>query len=214
MAALEAIAEAEPSAVAGAEAAAGDVDQQEASHEDTQAPVEVALQPHADMVTMSVVESAPGVTTELTGETTLPQPAAEPEMLEVWRPGRAGRPERQEGRRRPRPKRREGSNAVAQSVPQTTGDSAAPATAAAADSSQPASQQPGAAPDQRPERHHRRRQRPDQRFDRPQRERDRPSGKPPRFERREREKAPDPNSPFAKLAALKAQLEADAKERS
>ena len=28
-----------------------------------------------------------------------------------------------------------------------------------------------------------------------------------------REKAPDPNSPFAKLAALKAQLEADAKER-
>ncbi len=28
-----------------------------------------------------------------------------------------------------------------------------------------------------------------------------------------REKAADPNSPFAKLAALKAQLEADAKER-
>ena len=35
-----------------------------------------------------------------------------------------------------------------------------------------------------------------------------------RSERREaREKAADPNSPFAKLAALKAQLEADAKER-
>ncbi|MGB6757159.1 MAG: hypothetical protein WBE82_04415, partial [Xanthobacteraceae bacterium] len=32
-------------------------------------------------------------------------------------------------------------------------------------------------------------------------------------QRREREKAPDPNSPFAKLAAFKAQLEADAKER-
>jgi ATP-dependent RNA helicase SUPV3L1/SUV3 len=43
--------------------------------------------------------------------------------------------------------------------------------------------------------------------DRPPRER--PPAK--RFERRE--KAPDPNSPFAKLAALKAQLEADAKER-
>jgi ATP-dependent RNA helicase SUPV3L1/SUV3 len=28
-----------------------------------------------------------------------------------------------------------------------------------------------------------------------------------------REKAPDPNSPFAKLAALKAQLESEAKER-
>jgi len=28
-----------------------------------------------------------------------------------------------------------------------------------------------------------------------------------------RDKAPDPDSPFAKLAALKAQLEADAKDR-
>jgi hypothetical protein len=37
----------------------------------------------------------------------------------------------------------------------------------------------------------------------------RPAAK--RFERRE--KLPDPNSPFAKLAGLKAQLEADAKER-
>ncbi len=50
-----------------------------------------------------------------------------------------------------------------------------------------------------------------QRQDRPQRDRDRPHVN--RFERRERDKAPDPNSPFAKLAALKAQLEADAKER-
>jgi ATP-dependent RNA helicase SUPV3L1/SUV3 len=102
---------------------------------------------------------------------------------------------------------------VAPGAPQTTGDSIAPA--AAADSLQP-TEQPGAASDQRQERHqhHRRRQRPDQRFERPQRERDRPSGKPPRFERREREKVADPNSPFAKLAALKAQLEADAKEHS
>jgi ATP-dependent RNA helicase SUPV3L1/SUV3 len=51
------------------------------------------------------------------------------------------------------------------------------------------------------------------RGDRPQRERERAQAHPARFERREREKAPDPNSPFAKLAALKAQLEADAKER-
>ncbi|MGC2593772.1 MAG: hypothetical protein WA425_17850, partial [Xanthobacteraceae bacterium] len=51
--------------------------------------------------------------------------------------------------------------------------------------------------------------RPQRDRDRPQRERDRPPVK--RFERRE--KAPDPNSPFAKLAALKAQLEAEAKER-
>jgi ATP-dependent RNA helicase SUPV3L1/SUV3 len=33
----------------------------------------------------------------------------------------------------------------------------------------------------------------------------------PRWERRD--KAPDPNSPFAKLAALKEQLEANAKRR-
>jgi ATP-dependent RNA helicase SUPV3L1/SUV3 len=34
-----------------------------------------------------------------------------------------------------------------------------------------------------------------------------------RTDRDRRDKAPDPNSPFAKLAALKEQLEADAKER-
>jgi len=53
----------------------------------------------------------------------------------------------------------------------------------------------------------RHRRKPEHRADRSQRER--PPAK--RFERRE--KMPDPNSPFAKLAALKAQLEADAKER-
>jgi ATP-dependent RNA helicase SUPV3L1/SUV3 len=55
----------------------------------------------------------------------------------------------------------------------------------------------------------------DQRFDRPRRERERPpAAHAPRYERHERrEKVADPNSPFAKLAALKAQLEADAKER-
>jgi ATP-dependent RNA helicase SUPV3L1/SUV3 len=62
--------------------------------------------------------------------------------------------------------------------------------------------------DGRPPRH-RRRQGGEHRSDRPTRERERPTVK--RFERRE--KAPDPNSPFAKLAGLKAQLEADAKER-
>jgi ATP-dependent RNA helicase SUPV3L1/SUV3 len=214
VAALEAVLEAEPLAT-GADAAVSDAEH-EVSHEATQAPVEMALQPHADMVTMSAVESAPSVTAEQAGETTLPQPAAtEPEMIEVWRSGREGRPERKEGRRRPRFKRRDGNNAVAPGAQQKTGDSVAPATAAVADSSHPTAEQPGAAPEQKPERHqhHRRRQRPEQRFERPQRERDRPSGKPPRFERREREKVADPNSPFAKLAALKAQLEADAKER-
>jgi ATP-dependent RNA helicase SUPV3L1/SUV3 len=73
----------------------------------------------------------------------------------------------------------------------------------------------------RSERHGERSDRP--RGDRP----DRPRGERPHFAkdrseqndrrdyapRREREKQPDPDSPFAKLAALKAQLEANAKER-
>jgi ATP-dependent RNA helicase SUPV3L1/SUV3 len=62
----------------------------------------------------------------------------------------------------------------------------------------------------RPPRHRRRYEgEREHRHDRPQREREQPPVK--RFERRD--KPPDPNSPFAKLAALKAQLEADAKER-
>jgi ATP-dependent RNA helicase SUPV3L1/SUV3 len=73
----------------------------------------------------------------------------------------------------------------------------------------------------RPDRHGDRSERP--RGDRPERSRgERPHFAKDRNEqkdrrdyapRREREKQPDPDSPFAKLAALKAQLEADAKER-
>jgi ATP-dependent RNA helicase SUPV3L1/SUV3 len=62
---------------------------------------------------------------------------------------------------------------------------------------------------------HRREHGQDQRQDHRHDQRDRRDykdrGEPP--QRREREKQPDPNSPFAKLAALKAQLEANAKER-
>jgi ATP-dependent RNA helicase SUPV3L1/SUV3 len=105
-------------------------------------------------------------------------------------------------------------------VPQQAGD--AP-NAAVAENVPQGEQQAAASEEKKPERHQRHHQRPrsEQRFnhrqqpdrDRPprDRDRDRSSGKPARFERRE--KAPDPNSPFAKLAALKAQLEADAKER-
>ena len=62
-------------------------------------------------------------------------------------------------------------------------------------------------PDGRPDR-----DRPDRAAERPQqaRQADEKPRPPPR---ERREKAPDPNSPFAKLAALKAQLEANAKER-
>jgi ATP-dependent RNA helicase SUPV3L1/SUV3 len=131
--------------------------------------------------------------------------SGEPEMIDVWRPGRAARPE---GRRH-RPRRHEARKDAGQSVPR------APETVVAAPAEQNApSQEPAAATaaPAREARHprHRRRYAGEHRSDRPPRDRERPPVK--RFERRE--KAPDPNSPFAKLAALKAQLEADAKERN
>jgi ATP-dependent RNA helicase SUPV3L1/SUV3 len=190
------------------------------------------LLPAVDLVTASTSEPVSVAETGATSEATSQPAPAEPELVEVWRPGRAGRPE---GKRRPRFRRREADRPSAQDTNQQT-----PAVAAADGAAQSVEQQPAGDTDKRPERHQRpprrhrqdqRRQdqhrldqhrpdqhRPEQRFDRQQRDRssrdrDRPSGKPARFERRERDKAPDPNSPFAKLAALKAQLEADAKER-
>jgi ATP-dependent RNA helicase SUPV3L1/SUV3 len=198
----------------------------EVSHQALQEPVEAALQPAADLVTASptavtdetATTAAPSSTVaEASADVALDKPVAEPVMIEVWRPGRAGRPE---GARRPRFKRREpGRHKVAeQGAPRRPDEPvpAIPAVAAVQTEASPPSGE-GAATEQphakRHQRHHRR-PKPEQRFDRPPRERDRERpARPPRFERREREKAPDPNSPFAKLAALKAQLEADAKER-
>jgi ATP-dependent RNA helicase SUPV3L1/SUV3 len=149
--------------------------------------------------------------------------AAEPEMIDVWRPGRS------EGQRRPQGRRREaGKQFGRRENPRTHGSPSpsispdATAQALPAEQTNPAEQpapaeQAGAAETPKPERHarHRRRQGAAQRFDRPRRERERPPAHAAaRHERHERrEKAPDPNSPFAKLAALKAQLEAEAKER-
>jgi ATP-dependent RNA helicase SUPV3L1/SUV3 len=210
-----------PAPTAEGEASAANDAVHEVSHEALQAPVEAALQPAAEFVTANTAASAAGeMTSEATdtpSEAAPPSPPAEPEFVEVWRPGRAGRPEA--GQRRPRFKRRDASHGTAKDAPQPAGDAPSTAVAETATATEP---QAGANEDRKPERHqrHRQRSRSEQRFDRrqgdrdrPPRERDRPSGKPARFERHEREKAPDPNSPFAKLAALKAQLEADAKER-
>ena len=151
--------------------------------------------------------------------------AAEPEMIEVWRPGRS------EGRRRPQGRHRQAGRPFAkhEGAPQqdaTTASSASEAASPASSGEQaptaehtaPAEQSAAGEPS-KPERHSRNRRRHggDQRADRPRRERERPPAHATRHERHERherrEKAPDPNSPFAKLAALKAQLEAEAKER-
>jgi ATP-dependent RNA helicase SUPV3L1/SUV3 len=122
------------------------------------------------------------------------QPTSEPEMIEVWRPGR------REGQRRVRAgQHRKRKDAPAPQPARE--DSIQPPAAAPASAATPSH-----GDTRQRSRQDSRRRKPEHRFDRPQRE-------PPamRFERRE--KMPDPNSPFAKLASLKAQLEADAKER-
>ena len=168
---------------------------------------------------------------EAAAEKAQPLSAEEPTLIEVWRPARP------EGRHRPRPSRRqsgpEKGKETGTETHRATGrrtrrdrppshHGPEPVAAAAAGEAAPApspdqTQNAGAAP-AKEGRHSRHRRRPagehragEHRPERPQRERERPQPRPARFERRE--KPPDPNSPFAKLAALKAQLEANAKER-
>jgi ATP-dependent RNA helicase SUPV3L1/SUV3 len=138
--------------------------------------------------------------------------ANEPEMIEVWRPGRMGDRRRVRARQRGRAKQIRGEAAVLprQSSPENSAPE--PGTAASAQRGEdaattgPAAETDAHAKPRRPVRQ----RRPEHRMDRQDRQKwERPPGK--RFE--PREKRPDPNSPFAKLAALKAQLEADAKER-
>ena len=141
------------------------------------------------------------------GEAAQPQTAEDVVMIEVWRPGRS------EGRRRPHGRHRNQGRKpedARKPSPERTEAAGTPVAAAEVALSPNAAETPSAAQTHaRPGRPPRHRRRPDHRQDRPPRERERPPVK--RFERRE--KVADPNSPFAKLAALKAQLEADAKER-
>jgi ATP-dependent RNA helicase SUPV3L1/SUV3 len=132
--------------------------------------------------------------------------AAEPALVEVWRPGRS------DGRHRARDKRRGPRRQSVESAPERVESAVAAGDAQAAPSGEQLT--PATVRDQRRPRRHGRPPSEDRR-DQPRErgQRDRPPMRGPRFDRREREKAPDPNSPFAKLAALKAQLEAEAKER-
>ena len=140
-------------------------------------------------------------------------PPATEEMIEVWRPGRAG--DRHRGRARARARAKPVRAEPAAGTSTLSAESGATAIAEA--NAAPAVTEPDRQKDahRRPHRPARQRRKPEHRMDRQDRDgreghkpRERP-GK--RFEARE--KMPDPNSPFAKLAALKAQLEADAKER-
>lgn len=196
-------------------------------------PAIVAVEPVAAPESLSTVsaEAAPPLADaaapiETAGAEAKP---AEPAMIEVWRP--AGRSERRphKPRRPPRPQ-----HAPAQAEAQT--ESAAPADASAPAPAEPASRaprphRPERDRQQRQDRHERQQRMERQSKSIAQRG-ERPGGGPPRSERPRRDKGdrveraereqyyakpfggggrsskePDPNSPFAKLAALKAQLE-------
>ena len=140
--------------------------------------------------------------------TAAPSAAEEAAFIEVWRPGRPSeRPRHGKPRRHRRP---EPATAAAEGAAARTSPAPVEASAAAEGGGEPPQRKP------RPQRHrpeHKGKGRPPQ--DRPPRregQRDRGAFAKPRLQER-REKVADPNSPFAKLAALKAQLEADTKER-
>ncbi|MBI4273836.1 MAG: helicase [Rhizobiales bacterium] len=139
-------------------------------------------------------------------------------FIEVWRPGRPPsekRPDHRGSRRDRHRAERERPRAGTVAAP----DSVAAAPLAQGDTPPavvPDQEQPGHRRHYRPHRgkrhdRHDRHSRPEWSTQERREGQIRQGSGKSRDERRER--APDPNSPFAKLAALKAQLEADAKER-
>jgi ATP-dependent RNA helicase SUPV3L1/SUV3 len=144
--------------------------------------------------------------------------ANEAEMIEVWRPGRIGDRRRVRVRERGRAKHVRGEPVALPCQPSPESLALEPGAVPLAESKadRPVTEASETDVHAKPRRPVPQR-RPEHRMDRQDRQkRERPPGKrfEPREPRREpREKRPDPNSPFAKLAALKAQLEADAKER-
>jgi len=213
---------------------------QETSRETVAA--EPAVAESADVVpAATVVISAEVVSAEVIAAELAPALVAEPELIEVWRPG--GRSDERRGpRRHGRPPRRPPGEAATQAPAAGAEQVQAGPGADGAAATAPAP----AAPDgeDRGRRHGRRdrgnrEERPERREGRrPDRERPERRERPDRSERRERRpdrrdrgeenrifatteksprergsREPDPNSPFAKLAALKAQLEANEKEK-
>ncbi len=198
----------------------------------SEAPALAVAEP-VEAESKEVAEETPAVATQTT-------PAAE-ELIEVWRPGRRDerRPRHERATRPRRPQRPlQASPAAPVDAPATAADAAA-APAPGAAEAVPNERRDGGR-DRRPGRSDRderadRAPRPGRRQRRADRsERSDRGDRPPRGDRAprgdhpdrdpalrakyikgssdRREREPDPNSPFAKLAALKAQLEANAKE--
>jgi ATP-dependent RNA helicase SUPV3L1/SUV3 len=183
-------------------------------------PTADGAEPGAELVTESAAatgESASplvvGVAAAAGGATEQDRPAEEPVLIEVWRPGRPDRRLHPRGRYRDAGEKG-GSKAGREAVAPPPPPAVVAGEAASSPPTEPTQGAAGASSKAGRHSRHHRRPGPGHRFDRldrAQREREPAPVHPARFERRE--KAPDPNSPFAKLAALKAQLEANAKER-
>jgi ATP-dependent RNA helicase SUPV3L1/SUV3 len=174
-------------------------------------PLAVAVAPVA-----ASLEAPPPAPVEISGASQADPPvslvAADDGLIEVWRPGRSD--ERRGRQAHARPPRRADRPAERGPAPDAAKPEAVAVAAASPAAPAPAVDRGTGAPVRHGHKSHR--PRPERsRQDRPERD----SGgrqafaQSPRPAKERRDKAPDPNSPFAKLAALKAQLEADAKER-
>ncbi len=229
----------EPAAVESA-AAASDLSSRSLLPEPEFVPAEAApsvqeplKEPAREATPAETVAAAPVEST--TAEAT---PAEEPAFIEVWRP--AGRSERRPHRSR-RPHRQQQPQVIvtegAAAPPAEGAATAAPSAGASAPARgprrPPRERTEGAGRENRQERYERQ-QRMQKQGERSERQDSRPRGGRPRRERGEgveraereryyakpfgssggRDKQPDPNSPFAKLAALKQQLEQSGKDPS
>lgn len=162
------------------------------------APAETATETPAETAAPAETETAsPAEAPAAANGEAATAPAAEPAMIEVWRPGRPPhdhRPKRQERERR-RP------HAVSAPASSTATTNAGSATQTAEPSA--ADAKPGEPPK------HRHRPR---RSDRKSRDHERPRHQ--QAVERPRDRPIDPNSPFAALLELKARLEAEQKNES
>jgi ATP-dependent RNA helicase SUPV3L1/SUV3 len=204
----------------------------EAAAAETPAPAEPAAMAAAD--TPVADDAAAKPEPAAAGAT----PAAEPAFIDVWRPGGRSEHRPHRPRRQPRPQQTgvppvAAPEAGLAAAPVPADASASPATADSAGT--PRGQRPERKDRQQRQDRHERQQRMERQNQRSERQgggpprRDRPRRNrddgPGREEREQyyakpygggsdrRDKAPDPNSPFAKLAALKQQLEQGNKER-
>jgi ATP-dependent RNA helicase SUPV3L1/SUV3 len=205
--------------------AASDVGPGTATETSADVAPEIASEVSTEVAPEIAAEISGDVAPEPVSEISAAQPASqnvaaeELQFIEVWRPGRTEARDRPRKRapRRPDQKRARPAAAIPASGETATAEIAlAPAEIAAA-----STQEPVVAVKEPPS-HARQPRRPrrGQRHERaaPQAAAQSQARAPGRDQvrapaRERREKQPDPNSPFAKLAALKAQLEAQSKER-